>query len=37
METLGADGGYIVCPAPHLQPDTPPENIMAIYDTALFA
>jgi len=35
MQTLGANGGYIVCPAHALQPDTPPENIMAIYETAL--
>jgi len=35
MEILGADGGYIVCPAHMLQPDTPPENVMALYDTAL--
>ena len=35
MGTLGSDGGYIVCPAHALQPDTSPENIMAIYDTAL--
>ena len=35
MDTLGRDGGYIVCPAHALQPDTSPENILAIYDTAL--
>ena len=35
METLGADGAYIVCPAHAIQPDTSPENMMAIYDTAL--
>jgi len=35
MDALGSDGGYIVCPAHAIQPDTPPENIMAIYDTAL--
>ena len=35
MKLLGKDGAYIVCPAHALQPDTPPENIMAIYDTAL--
>ena len=35
MDTLGGDGGYIVCPAHAIQPDTSPENIMAIYDTAL--
>lgn len=35
MEILGADGAYIVCPAHALQPDTPPENIMALYDTVL--
>ena len=33
--TLGADGGYIVSPAHAFQPDTSPENIMAIYDTVL--
>jgi len=35
MDTLGGDGGYIVCPAHAIQPDTSPANIMAIYDTAL--
>jgi len=35
METMGADGGYIVCPSHAVQPDTSPENVMAIYDTAL--
>ena len=35
MSILGSDGGYIVCPAHAIQPDTPPENIMAIYDTVL--
>lgn len=34
MRVLGKDGGYIVCPAHQFQPDTPSENIMAIYDTA---
>jgi uroporphyrinogen decarboxylase len=37
METLGNDGGYIVCPAHAIQPDTPPQNIMALYDTVLSA
>ena len=35
MEALGSDGAYIVCPAHAIQPDTSPENVMAIYDTAL--
>ena len=35
MNTLGRDGAYIVCPAHAIQGDTPAENIMAIYDTAL--
>ena len=35
METLGKDGAYIVCPAHAIQPDTSPQNIMALYDTAL--
>lgn len=34
INVLGADGGYIVCPAHAFQPDTPAENMMAIYDTA---
>ena len=37
MDELGSDGGYIVCPAHALQPDTPPENIVALYDAALNA
>jgi len=35
MDGMGEDGAYIVCPAHAIQPDTSPENIMAIYDTAL--
>ncbi len=35
MSILGADGGYIVCPAHNIQADTPPENILALYDTVL--
>ena len=35
MAELGGDGAYIVCPAHAIQPDTPPENVMAIYDAAL--
>lgn len=31
---LGAEGGYILSPAHHLQSDTSFENIMAFYDTA---
>ena len=33
MQLLGHDGAYIVCAAHAFQADTPPENIMAIYDT----
>ena len=32
-EVLGEEGGYICCPAHLFQPDTPPENIIAFYDT----
>ena len=35
IETLGANGGYIVCSSHAIQPDTSPENVMALYDTAL--
>ena len=31
--TLGRDGGYILGPAHLFQPDVPPENILAVYDT----
>ncbi len=34
MEILGSGGGYIVCPAHAIQPDTPAENILALYETA---
>ena len=33
-QILGKDGGYIVCPAHALQPDTPVENILALYEIA---
>lgn len=29
---LGADGGYVLCPAHHLQSDTSVENINAFYE-----
>lgn len=35
ISAFGADGGYIVCPAHAFQPDTPPENALALYDAAL--
>jgi uroporphyrinogen decarboxylase len=34
---LGAEGGYILCPAHLFQPDVPPENILALYDGTLDA
>lgn len=30
---LGKGGGYILCPCHNIQPVTPPENIVAIYET----
>lgn len=35
MDILGRDGGYIVCPAHAIQADTPPENLISLYDTVL--
>jgi uroporphyrinogen decarboxylase len=35
IEVLGPGGGYIVAPSHQFQPDVPPENIVAMYDTAL--
>jgi uroporphyrinogen decarboxylase len=33
IDILGADGGYILCPAHAIQADTPVENILTLYDT----
>jgi uroporphyrinogen decarboxylase len=32
VRVLGKGGGYILCSSHHLQPDTPVENILAMYD-----
>ncbi len=32
---LGKGGGYILCSSHHIQPDTPVENVLAMYDPAL--
>ncbi len=32
IRILGADGGYIVAPCHNIQPNTPTENIVALYD-----
>jgi uroporphyrinogen decarboxylase len=32
IETVGAGGGLILAPAHNLQPDTPVENVLAMYD-----
>ena len=34
-ETLGSEGGYILAPTHLFQPDVPPENILAMYETEL--
>jgi len=33
-ETLGSGGGYVLGPAHLFQPDVPPENVLAVYDSA---
>jgi uroporphyrinogen decarboxylase len=35
ITTLGRDGGYILGPAHAIQTGTPPENVLAMFDTAL--
>jgi uroporphyrinogen decarboxylase len=35
LKTLGKYGGYIVAPSHAFQPDTPIENILAVYETVL--
>jgi len=32
---LGPGGGYVVSPVHNIQPDVPPENIVAMYDAAV--
>ena len=34
IDTLGKDGGYILGPSHAIQAGTPPENIVALFDTA---
>lgn len=34
IEVMGAGGGYILAPAHCIQPDTPIENVLAMYDEA---
>jgi uroporphyrinogen decarboxylase len=33
IETVGKDGGLIIAPAHNCQPDTPVENLLALYET----
>ena len=35
VKVLGESGGYIMCSSHHIQPDTPLENVLAMYDPAL--
>ena len=35
IEVLGANGGYILGPSHAIQAGTPPENVLAMFDTAL--
>ncbi len=34
IKMLGRGGGYILCSTHNIQPDTPIENILAMYDEA---
>ena len=34
IDILGQQGGYIICAAHAIQPDTPMENILAMYEAA---
>jgi uroporphyrinogen decarboxylase len=34
IRDLGAGGGYVISPVHNIQPDVPPENIVAMYDAA---
>ncbi len=35
VRVLGQNGGYIMCSSHHIQPDTPLENVLAMYDVSL--
>jgi len=35
VDVLNEDGGWIACASHSLQPDTPPENVVAMYETLL--
>ena len=35
VELMGQGGGYIMCSSHHIQPDTPLENVLAMYEPAL--
>jgi uroporphyrinogen decarboxylase len=35
VQALGQGGGYILCSSHHIQPDTPIENVIAMYEPAL--
>ncbi|MGC9320373.1 MAG: uroporphyrinogen decarboxylase family protein, partial [Armatimonadota bacterium] len=35
IEVMGVGGGYILAPAHCIQPDTPLQNVLAMYDEAL--
>jgi len=35
LDILNQDGGWIACSSHNLQPDTPPENIVAMYEVLL--
>jgi uroporphyrinogen decarboxylase len=35
VRILGRDGGYVLNPVHNIQPDVPPENIVAMYDAIL--
>ncbi len=31
MDEVGRGGGYLLAPSHHIQPDTPLENVLAVY------
>jgi uroporphyrinogen decarboxylase len=35
VDVLGENGGYVLCSSHHVQPDTPVENVLAMYEPSL--
>jgi uroporphyrinogen decarboxylase len=35
IRDYGSGGGFVLAPSSNIEPDTPPENVVALYEAAL--